>query len=44
MIEANNRMFADGNSTDRGKKKVSFYYSIIKDLQLPDKAQSLKNI
>lgn len=44
MIEANNKMFAEGNSTERGKKKVSFYYSIIKDLNLLDKPQALKNI
>lgn len=37
-------MFAEGNSTERGKKKVSFYYSIIKDLGLPDKSSSLKAI
>lgn len=44
MIEANNRIFAEGNSTDRGKKKISFYLSIIKDLNLPDKPSSLKAI
>ena len=42
MIETNNRIFADG-ATDR-KKKISFYYSIIKDLGLQDKPSSLKVI
>lgn len=37
-------MFAEGSSSDRGKKKISFYYSIIKDLNLPDKPSSLKTI
>lgn len=27
-----------------GKKKISYYYSILKDLGLPDKPSSLKNI
>jgi len=36
-------MFAEGNSSDR-KKKVSYYYSIIKELGLPDKPSSLKVI
>ena len=43
MIEANNRMFSEGTATDR-KKKISFYYSIIKDLGLQDKPSSLKVI
>lgn len=37
-------MLAEGNASDRGKKKISYYYSIIKDLGLPDKPISLKNI
>ena len=37
-------MFAEGNNTDRGKKKISFYMSILKDLGLPDAKNSLKII
>jgi hypothetical protein len=33
-------MIAENN----GKRKISYYYSIIKDLGLPDKPSSLKNI
>lgn len=44
MIELNHRTFYEGGTSDRTKKKISFYSSIINDLGLPDKPTSLKVI